>query len=395
MTRTVDWDVIILGAGASGLMCATVAGRRGRRVLVLDHARRVGEKIHVSGGGRCNFTNLHADASHYISSLPAFVTPALSAFTPHDILQWMKRHGIGYHEKKLGQMFCDQSSVAVVDMLFKGCQRAGVRVGLHEEIVRINTDNDRYVVTTRHGAWSTHALVVALGGRSMPKLGATPLGYAIARQFGVPVVAPRPGLTPLSCSGEMRTLCQALTGVSLPVTVQHGEVSFTDDLLFTHRGMSGPVVLQISSFWRTGEEICLDLTPDIDLLARLKQSKEQEPTVALRTLLSRFLPRRLALLWLERFGRDGRMGEISDRDLRLLADSLRHWVITPSGTGGYERAEVTVGGVDTRAMDPVTLACRTHPGLFFIGEVLDVTGWLGGYNLQWAWSSGHAAGLAV
>ncbi|MBF0626809.1 MAG: NAD(P)/FAD-dependent oxidoreductase [Magnetococcales bacterium] len=395
MTRPPDWDVIILGAGASGLMCAATAGRRGRRVLVVDHARRMGEKVRVSGGGRCNFTHRAARPDHYLATDPDFPRLALQAFTPKDFIHLLDRHGIRHQEKEPGQLFCAGSAEQVVSMLQDECRRSGVNILAGQKIHRVDAEQHRFAVTTDQGRWQSAALVVALGGRSMPKLGATTLGYDLARQFGLKIVPPRPGLVPLTFGGEMLAQCRAWTGISLKATVSCSQARFTDELLFTHRGLSGPVILQISSYWRPGEPLTLDLAPGIELFARLRQAKEEESGLHLRTVLSRFLPRKLATEWLVTQGGEGRMAEIADKRLRLLADGLHQWRVTPLGTSGFERAEVTVGGVDTNALDPCTMACRTVPGLFFVGEVLDVTGWLGGFNLQWAWSSGHAAGLAV
>ncbi|MBF0271849.1 MAG: NAD(P)/FAD-dependent oxidoreductase [Magnetococcales bacterium] len=398
LSSSPDWDVIILGAGASGLMCAATAGRRGRRVMVVDHARRAGEKIRVSGGGRCNFTHLKASAHHYLSdpaSDPNFPQAALKAFTPKAFLDLLGRHGISHHEKTPGQLFCDHSAEQVVAMLLAECQRSKVKVLLEQTIQQVTALPSGFRVQTAQGTWTTRALVVALGGRSMPKLGATPLGYEIARQFGLRIVPTRPGLTPLSFGGDIRESCRDLTGLSVQATVTCQSARFTDDLLFTHRGLSGPVILQISSHWRGGEAITVDLTPGVAIYPLLKQAREREPGLNLRTIVSRFLPKRLALQRIALAGGDGRMAEIADKRLQLAAELVNQWRVTPNGTGGFDRAEVTVGGVDTRALDPHTLACPSVPGLYCIGEVVDVTGWLGGFNLQWAWSSGHAAGSAV
>ncbi|MBF0192626.1 MAG: NAD(P)/FAD-dependent oxidoreductase [Magnetococcales bacterium] len=392
MSSSPDWEVIVLGAGASGLMCAATAGRRGRRVMVLDHARRAGEKIRVSGGGRCNFTHLHAEARHYLCHDPVFPQAALKSFPPQAFLDLLTRHGIAHHAKKPGQLFCDDSAERVVAMLLAECQRHHVTLFTSQTLRQVTALPSGFRVQTAQGSWTTASLVVALGGRSMPKLGATALGYDLARQFGLKIVPTKPGLTPLSFGGDLREGCRDLTGLSVPATVSCATARFTDDLLFTHRGLSGPAILQISSHWRGGEAITVDLTPGIDLYPRLKEASAREPGLNLRTIVSRFLPKRLALQRIALAGGDGRMAEIADKRLRLVAEQINQWRVVPSGTGGFDRAEVTVGGVDTRALEPHTLACRTVPGLHFIGEVVDVTGWLGGFNLQWAWSSGHAAG---
>ncbi|MBF0341951.1 MAG: NAD(P)/FAD-dependent oxidoreductase [Magnetococcales bacterium] len=395
MNQPEDWEVIILGAGASGLMCAATAASRGRRVLVVDHARRAGEKIRVSGGGRCNFTHLDAAPHHYLTTDPDFVRAVLNHLPPEAFLARLRRHGIQTVEKTPGQLFCADSAERIVSMLLQECQKGRVRLLLDHAIQQIQPQASGFQVVTNRGTWTTQALVVALGGCSMPKLGASSLGYTLARQFGLKVGPIRPGLTPLTFDATLRALCQELTGIALQATLECAGMRFTDDLLFTHRGLSGPAVLQISSYWRPGMELRIDLTPGRDLLSLLAQAKTEEPGIFLRTFLSRFLPKRLAMQRILQAGGDGRLAEIGDRRLRVLADLVNRWTLTPNGTGGFERAEVTVGGVATAEMDPATLACRKHPGLHFIGELLDVTGWLGGYNLQWAWSSGHAAGLAV
>ncbi|MEO5345114.1 MAG: NAD(P)/FAD-dependent oxidoreductase [Magnetococcus sp. YQC-9] len=395
MNANPEWDLIVLGAGASGLMCAATAGGRGRRVLVLDHARHAGEKIRISGGGRCNFTHLEADPSRYLSNDPEFTRGALAAFTPHDFLALLARHGIGHKEKSPGQLFSDGSAEKIVAMLLDECRRSRVRLVLGEEIRGVEHDARGFKVRSAHAEWQAPKLVIALGGRSMPKLGASGLGYELARQFGLKIIPPRPGLTPLIFSGELRTTCRELAGISLLAEITLESTRIRDDLLFTHQGLSGPVILRISSLWRSGETLEIDLLPDVDLAERLIEAKKVESRLTPRTILSRWLPKRLVWQKTADMKADAPLAEIGDKRLRAMADTIHHWRVIPVGTGGYERAEVTVGGVDTNAIDPLTMACRTIPGLYFIGEVLDVTGWLGGYNLQWAWSSGHAAGLAV
>lgn len=371
------------------------AGRRGRRVLVLDHAKRAGEKIRVSGGGHCNFTNLHAASRHYLSDNPSFCQAALRAFTPDDFITLIKKHGIRYHEKKAGQMFCDGSAEQIVTLLLAECHRHAVQFGLPTTIHRVTAMDSGFQVESNRGSWRTASLVVALGGRSMPKLGATGLGYDLARRFGLQIIPMRPGLAPLTFAPDTLQTCQNLAGIALEGVVRCGATRFADDLLFTHRGLSGPAILQISSYWHTGSEVHIDLAPNTDVYTLLKSTKETQPKIALRTALSRLLPKRLAHHLVTLAGYDGRLAEIADSRLRQMADTVNQWRIIPSGTQGYQRAEVTVGGVDTRALDSKTMVCQNIHGLYFIGEVLDVTGWLGGFNLQWAWSSGHAAGLAV
>lgn len=395
MTDQSQWDLIVLGAGASGLMCAATAGKRGRRVLVLDHARRAGEKIRVSGGGRCNFTHLESQPERYLGTDPDFPRAALNAYTPRDFLALLARHRVAYREKAPGQLFCDGSAETIVAVLLEECRRARVTIAPGTGIRQVERVDERFVVTTAKGAERGAALVVALGGRSMPKLGATGLGHAIARQFGLKITPLRPGLCPLTFNGPWLEACRDWSGISLPVSIASPRARFADDLLFTHRGLSGPAILQISSHWLPGEPLDIDLAPGIDLAARLLKAKQTESRVLPRTVLSRFLPKRLACRKMEMPEVEVPLAGVGDKVLRELADTFHHWRVVPVGTGGFERAEVTVGGVDTRAIDPVTMGCRTVPGLFFVGEVLDVTGWLGGYNLQWAWSSGHAAGRAA
>lgn len=395
MTLLPEWDVIILGAGASGLMCAMTAGQRGRRVLVLDHARRPGEKIRISGGGHCNFTNLHATHNQYLSTNPRFCHAALRAFTPEHFISLLKKQGIRYHEKVAGQMFCDGPAEQIVSLLVNGCQQSGVHFSLETTLQKVTATQTGFSVETSQGIKQATALVVALGGRARPKLGATGLGYDLARRFGLEIVPTRPGLTPLTFAPQTLQACQKLAGISLNGRVECEQGDFKEAILFTHRGLSGPAILQISSYWQPGAEIRLDLAPDTNVFALLKAAKENHPKQALRTALSQLLPKRLAMHLTTLANCDGRLAEIADSRLKQLADAVNHWHFIPSGTQGYPYAEVTVGGVDTRAFHPKTLECKTIQGLYFIGELLDVTGWLGGFNLQWAWSSGQAAGRVV
>ncbi len=392
MTLQAKWDVIILGAGASGLMCALTAGERGRRVLVLDHAKRAGEKVRISGGGHCNFTNLHTTRHHYLSANPRFCQSALGQFTPQHFLALLKKQKIRYHEKIAGQMFCDGSATEIVTLLMEKCQQQAVQFGFNTTIGPITPTNPGFTIETNQGSLNTTTLVVALGGCSMPKLGATGLGHEIARRFGLPIIPPHPGLTPLKVAPQIMQACQQLTGIAMNGTIHCDQIHFTDGLLFTHRGLSGPAILQISSYWQPGHAIRIDLAPGTDLFVWLKEAKNRQPKQALRTALAQILPKRLALHLLTQIQCDGRLAEIADTRLRQVADAVNRWEITPEGRLGYHHAEVTVGGVDTKALNPKTLECRSIQGLYFIGEVVDVTGWLGGFNLQWAWSSGYAAG---
>lgn len=387
-------DAIILGAGAAGLLCAMEAGLRGRRVLLVEHNDTAGKKIRISGGGRCNFTNIHAEPARYVSGNPRFCHSALSRYPPKDFIAFVERHGIAYHEKKLGQLFCDGSAQQIIDALLDDCAAAGVeiRLGCHVREVRYGVG---YVVETEQGEFRAPALVVATGGLSIPKLGATDLGYRIAAQFGVPMVPCAPGLVPLTLpESDLSELAQ-LSGVSFDARVSCGKTAFEEAVLITHRGLSGPAILQISSFWEAGAPIQLDLFPGVRLEELLLETKRRAPATQPGALLRERLSARFAKLLCERHGWSRPLGEMSDKGLRAMALALQQWRIAPSGTEGYTKAEVTRGGVDTRALSPKTMEVRALPGLYFIGEAMDVTGWLGGYNFQWAWASAAAAGRAV
>ena len=383
---------MIIGAGAAGLMCAIEAGKRGRRVLVLDHAAKLAEKIRISGGGRCNFTNLHTTPDAFLSTNPHFCKSALRQFTQHDFIALVHAHGIAHHEKKLGQLFCDGSSQAIIDMLRDECARHDAEIRLQTPVRNITKGPHRFHVTTDSGDVSSGSLVVATGGLSIPKIGATGLGYEIARQFGVNLVAPRPGLVPLTFDADLLARCRHLSGLSIEAVVGCGHANFAEGLLFTHRGLSGPSILQISSYWREGEAISVDLLPGIDAAARLIADKMGRPRADLATCLAGLLPKRLAAELIGMTGIAGRMANRTDRQLRDLGRLLNAWRLTPVGSEGYRTAEVTLGGVDTNDLSSKTMQAKAVPGLFFIGEVVDVTGHLGGYNFQWAWSSGAVAG---
>jgi predicted Rossmann fold flavoprotein len=381
------FDTIVIGAGAAGMMCALTAGQRGRRVLLLDHADEPGKKILISGGGRCNFTNLATQPENFLSQNPHFTKSALARFTPQDFLALVESHGIAWHEKTLGQLFCDGSARAIVKMLVDECTAAGVQMRLRERPTRISKP-DHFAVQTDAGAWSSQTLVLATGGLSIPKLGATGFAYACAEQFGLNVIAPRPALVPLTVSAP-----PPLSGVSLPVRARCGGQDFAESMLFTHRGLSGPAILQISSYWRDAEAISLDLLPQsgTDALAVRKRAR---PRAGVRAALGELLPSRLADALLPPGLATGAIADIADDTLQNLTASLKDWQIHPSGTEGFAKAEVTAGGVDTAALSSRTMEARAVPGLFVIGEAVDVTGWLGGYNFQWAWASGTAAGGA-
>ncbi len=385
-------DVIILGAGAAGLMAAIEAAKRGRSVIVLEHNRAVGEKIRISGGGRCNFTNIHAESGNFLSANPDFCRSALTRYTPEDFIRLVERHRIRYHEKKLGQLFCDASAQQIIDMLLEECRIAGVTIRTGAEVADVRK-SDRFRIALKGAEWSAAALVIASGGLSVPKLGATDLGYRVARQFGLPVVEPRPGLVPFVFRGADWKRLHELSGVSLEAGVTCGGEHFREHVLFTHRGLSGPAVLQASSYWRPGEAITIDLLPGTnaeELLSTHRSSRKE-----LATVLESHLPARFVRVWLDQ--RDGSrpMNALSTPEIRELAEQLKRWRVVPSGTEGLGKAEVTVGGVDTRALSSKTMEARSVPGLYFVGEVMDVAGWLGGYNFQWAWSSGWVAGQSV
>ncbi|WP_035829811.1 NAD(P)/FAD-dependent oxidoreductase [Kaistia adipata] len=390
------FDVVVIGAGAAGMMCAIEAGKRGRRVAVIDHSSSAGDKIRISGGGRCNFTNVNAAPKNFISQNPRFCISALSRYTQRDFIGLVERHGITYHEKTLGQLFCDGSSKQIIEMLVAEMQRAGVELRLGTAVKRVEHRVDGgFRVATASGDVVCKSLVIASGGKSIPKMGATGFGYEIASQFGLKLVETRPGLVPLTFDGAMLERLTPLAGVAVDAIAKHGKTSFTEAMLFTHRGLSGPAILQISSYWREGDEITLAMLPGTDLFAELKAAKADRGKQALGTVLATLLPKRLAQLIADEAGGKGNLADLSDKVLRRVEASINAWRVKPLGSEGYRTAEVTLGGVDTSDLDSKTMEARDVPGLYFIGEVVDVTGWLGGYNFQWAWSSGWVAGQAV
>lgn len=388
-----NFDVIIIGAGAAGLMCAGEAARRGRRVLVLERASRIGEKIRISGGGRANFTNLHASPENYLSDNPRFCISALARYTQHDFIALVEKHRIAYHERDHGQLFCDDSALQIIDMLRDEARDAVIQTDT--DVIGVSSDTAGFTVDTGRGTYTARALVMASGGPSIPKMGASGFGYEIARQFDLNVIAPRAGLVPLTFDPDMKTRMEGLSGVSVNATATHGKTRFTEALLFTHRGLSGPVILQISSYWNPGDTITLDLLPGTDTFAALKRFKESEPRKEVGTVLAQMLPRRLAQRLVDWTNCSGRLAETSDKSLCKLGDHVNRWQIKPTGSEGTRTAEVTVGGVDTRALSSKTMEVRSVPGLYFIGETVDVTGHLGGFNFQWAWASGFACGQSV
>ena len=386
-------DVVIIGAGAAGLMCAMTAGRRGRRVLVVDHANKVGKKILMSGGGRCNFTNTGATAANYLSANPHFAKSALARYTPWDFIALVEKHGIAYHEKELGQLFCDDSSKQIVRLLLDECAAAGVTIETSCAVQQVRRTAQGFAVRTARGEVHAESLVVASGGLSIPSMGASGFGYELARQFGHAVLPVRAGLVPLTLSGKHQQHYQELAGVALPlVEACARRQAFRAGLLFTHRGLSGPAILQISSYWQPGEELRINLLPDRDAADWLLGQRRARPLAELKTVLGDALPKRLAQRLGEAWFASRPMRQYHDPELAQIGSQLNAWPITASGTEGYRTAEVTLGGVDTDGLSSSTMQSRLVPGLYFIGEVVDVTGWLGGYNFQWAWASGHAAG---
>ena len=390
--RVENWDVVILGAGAAGMMCALEAGKRGRRVLLIDHARAPGEKIRISGGGRCNFTNIHTSSDRFLSANPKFAISALSRYTAQDFIDLVNAHGIAWHEKTLGQLFCDHSAKDIIEMLRREMQQAGVTLRLLTEAGAIAQAGDGFVLQVNGTPVQAASLVIATGGKSIPKMGATGIGYQIAEQFGLKLIDPRPGLVPLTFSGAELDRLKELSGVATDARVSCQGTSFDEAILFTHRGLSGPAVLQISSYWQEGEAITLSLLPGQDVFDLLRSARQSNGRQSVHTALAAYMPKRLAQDLGARMGLDHRLGDQSDKALRAIATRLSAWDLRPAGSEGYRTAEVTLGGVATSDLDARTMAAKAHPNLYFIGEVVDVTGWLGGYNFQWAWSSGWAAG---
>ncbi len=390
-------DVIIIGAGAAGLFCAATAGQRGRRVLLLDHAQQAGAKILISGGGRCNFTNTGTRPERFFSDNPHFCKSALKRFTAHDFIALVDRHKIAWHEKTLGQLFCDGSATSIVRMLLDECAAGQVDIRLRTRIQTVTRGTD-FLVQTDGGAFSAPALVLATGGLSIPKMGASGFAYDLARQFGLPVVAPRPALVPLTAAPADLEWITPISGVSLDVMARFGKTAFREAMLFTHRGLSGPAILQISSCWQPGEPVVIDMLPDIaDAAAFLRERKRARPNAELKTVLAEVLPQRLAhaLLAARLAQQNAAIGTLPDKALNRIGALLKNFVFLPAGTEGFAKAEVTLGGVCTSALSSRSLQANTVPGLYVIGEAVDVTGWLGGYNFQWAWASGHSAGQAV
>lgn len=395
-TQTNKTDVIVIGAGAAGMMCAIEAGKRGRHVVIIDHANKPGKKILMSGGGRCNFTNYEISPAKYISHNPHFCKSALSRYTQWDFIELVKKYQIPFHEKTLGQLFCDHKSKDILDLLLAECDRANVTIRLNTSIDKIEKINDHHFkVHTNQHTYHCESLVIASGGLSIPTMGASPFGYKIAEQFGIHVWPTRAGLVPLTLHHDDKMKLECLSGIALDSIVSHNETRFRENTLFTHRGLSGPAILQISSYWQAGEELQINFLPEHSLYDLLKSAQAEQPAKLLKNILADYFPKRVLDVFLPQDLADMKIATIANRDLTHVSQIFNHWVIKPNGTEGYRTAEVTLGGVDCNALSSKTMEATTVPGLYFIGEVVDVTGWLGGYNFQWAWSSGWAAGQVV
>ena len=390
-----SYDVVIIGAGAAGMMCAVETAKRGRSVLILDHAAAPGEKIRISGGGRCNFTNIHASPKNFLSGNPHFCISALSRYTQRDFIALVERHRIEYHEKTLGQLFCDGSARQIIDMLVSEMQGRGVELALSTKVEDVRKSVEGFALTLSTGLVTCQSLVVACGGKSIPKMGATGFGYELAERFGLAVVETRPALVPLTFDANTLERLAPLAGNAVDAEVACGKTRFSEAMLFTHRGVSGPSILQISSYWREGDEIRIAMLPGVDVADLIRVAKRSNGRQAVQTVLANHLPKRLAQSIAERTGIDGNLADLSDGQIKTIAAAVNNWRIKPAGSEGYRTAEVTLGGVDTNGLDQKTMEAKSVRGLFFIGEVVDVTGWLGGYNFQWAWSSGWVAGQAA
>jgi predicted Rossmann fold flavoprotein len=389
------FDVIIIGAGAAGMMCAIEAGKRGRKVLLVDHAKKIGEKIRISGGGRCNFTNLNTKPDKFISQNPKFVRSALSQYTQYNFINLVKKHKIDFHEKKLGQLFCDQSAKQIIDMLLLECEWANVEIKKEFVVNEVDKDNNEYVVKSADNIYKSNSLVVATGGLSVPKIGASSFGYEVAKKFDMDIIETLPALVPLTFNEKILNICKELTGLSVEAVVSFKKILFEEGMLFTHRGLSGPSILQISSYWKQGENIKVNMSPKLNVYQFLEEKKKSNPKQDIQNIISDLLPKRLAQIICEEINLKGNIWEISNKALKSLGDRINSWIVNPTGSEGYRTAEVTLGGVNTNEISSKTMMSLKHQGLFFIGEVVDVTGHLGGYNFQWAWSSGFVAGKYV
>jgi len=386
------YNVIIIGAGAAGLMSAIEAGKRGRKVLLVDHSKKIGEKIRISGGGRCNFTNINTHPSKFISKNPKFIISALSQYTQNDFIKLIRKHNIKFHEKKLGQLFCDDSAQQIIDMLLLECQTANVVLKKETIVTDITKHDDLYTISVGSDQYLCESLIIATGGLSVPKIGASKFGYEIAKKFNLDIIEPFPALVPLTFSEKILSMCKELSGLSLEALISFNKTFFKEGMLFTHRGLSGPSILQISSYWKIGNNIKINLSPTLDIFTLLVDKKNSNPKLDIKMIISEILPKRLAYIICKENNVSGNICELSNKLLKKLSDSINTWVITPTGSEGYRTAEVTLGGIDTDGISSKTMMSLKNPGLFFIGEVVDVTGHLGGYNFQWAWSSGFVAG---
>ena len=386
------YDVIIIGAGAAGMMSAIEAGKRGRKVLLVDHSRKIGEKIRISGGGRCNFTNTNTHSSKFISKNPNFAISALSQYTQNDFIDLIKKHKIEFHEKKLGQLFCDGSAQQIIDMLLSECEMANVTLRRGVVVENVDKQGDQYFIDANSERYSCDSLVIATGGLSIPKIGASKFGYEIAKKFNLNVIETLPALVPLTFNEKILMMCRELSGLSLEAIVSFNKTIFEEGMLFTHRGLSGPSILQISSYWKLGNNIKINLSPSLDVFKILEDRKNSNPKQDINTVIIEILPKRLAHMICKANNVSGNISELSNKVLKELSDAINAWIINPIGSEGYRTAEVTLGGIDTDEISSKTMMSVKYPGLFFIGEVVDVTGHLGGYNFQWAWSSGYVAG---
>ena len=389
---TINYDVIIIGAGAAGMMSAIECGKRGRKVLLVDHSKKIGEKIRISGGGRCNFTNLHTDPSKFLSNNPKFVKSALSQYSQHDFISLINKYEIKFHEKKLGQLFCDHKAQQIVEMLLKECELANVTLKKEFIVENVNKEEDRYIILSNTKKYSSDSLIIATGGLSVPKIGASSFGYEIAKKFDLDVIKTLPALVPLTFNEKILKICKELTGLSVEAIVSFNKVLFQEGMLFTHRGLSGPSILQISSYWKLGDNIKINLSPKINVFKFLEDKKNSNPKQDIGVIIENILPKRLAQIICSENKVSGNICEISKKILKELSESINTWIVNPVGSEGYRTAEVTLGGVNTNELSSKTMMSNKHNGLFFIGEVVDVTGHLGGYNFQWAWSSGYVAG---
>ena len=386
------YDVVIIGAGAAGMMSAIECGKRGRKTLLIDHSKKIGEKIRISGGGRCNFTNLNASPIKYISKNPSFIISALNQYNQEDFIDLVKKYKIKYHEKKLGQLFCDNSAQEIIDMLLNECKLANVVLKIDTKVIEVSYKDKIFITRDNSKTYLSSSLIVATGGLSVPKIGASKFGYDLAKQFNLNVIDTVPALVPLTFNEKILNKCKLLAGVSANAIISIKKTLFEEGMLFTHRGLSGPSILQISSYWKEGDSLNIDLCPEKNIFNFLLNKRNTSPKQSINSIINSFLPKRLATIICEENEITGNIGELSNKNIKKLSDSINNWIVEPIGTEGYKTAEVTLGGVDTNELSSKTMMSKKNPGLFFIGEVVDITGHLGGYNFQWAWSSGFVAG---